>query len=1497
MDDNWPGSPVTHETAQEWPGTEYSGSGRSRRKRGGGGSGGSSNAPAFSAGIMPASPTGQVHDGDTFGLSDGRKGRLWGADAFELAQTGVGSRGTVPLGTMSRDWLKANMGPSSMVGPVQSESYGRPVVPLSTNGRDVARDEIGAGMAMAAPDYLKADPMRLRDYMEAERHARLNRFGAHAGQFQMPDAYRRREPWQPAERGTEGNSVAVFNDEPLPFQGLRPEIAKGYLDVSADPKSTVDDIMGYADRSGFMVNRADVEAFVKKRNAAGGTNRALVYQQPPRVLTDTGGGAVMSFARGLGDPINMLDELGGLVDTVDPTGNRENIWNSDRRFGDILYNNVDQNRSILAFDEANHGWARLGGQFLSGFAIPGGAAEAAGARAAAGVLADGGGAFLAEKAGQAAFRRSAATAGAVEGSLAGVGAGEGGLRERVPGGIVGAAVGGVLGTAGGELINAVTPRLKTLLGRKAAEATVDGADGQTLDQAVKVADDLPATGAGAGEWPGSEMPSAAMASDNAMPSIMGPRVVDRIDLMPRPRPMSEPTPAQVARLGQVEPHEVLPLPSNITSEEEIARLASGVRPEVRAPNELEALARRDLPSPRDGTRTLPKRGPVDLVTFIRSKGGLIDQGGEVSYMGLDNASRDLDFARGESRFGKFVDNQAGMRLDDAADLAWRAGYFPDMAERPTISEFLDALKDTHVGNNRRFLPEDVQEVADFEAQRTQRYAVEEAAQRGQPLVNERGDAPTLADLEANTPPVSAYEDATGQGLSRVGNIRVDRLDTPQDISRALDVARQSMGGFDNARRGVITQEETARLASELNMTPDSLLARRKGQAFNAEEALAARQILAKSGNELVNLARRIQRLEDPGDELLAQFRQAMVRHAAIQEQIAGATAEAGRALQQFRMMADSRNVHGSVLAGLVQGGGGRGRIKDAADMIIDAADDPATMNKLAVDASKPRFRDKLVELWYNSLLSGPQTHVVNMVSNTMTAIAQIPEHAAAATLGGARALATRNAQVDRVMFSELGARAFGLLQGTKEGLRQFGRTFRTGEPSDFVSKVEAQSEPAISGRVGQLVRIPTRALAAEDEIFKAMARRMEIGGLAVRQAKKEGLKGEAARTRIAELVANPTEDMMTKALDYGRYLTFQRPLGDAMRHIAAATQAAPGMKLFLPFVRTPINLLKFAGERSPAAPLIKEWRADFRAGGARRDLALARAMTGTGLGMAVMELAANGNITGGGPADQSAGELLRADGWQPYSIRIGDRYYSYSRLDPFSMTLGVAADLATKSDYMTDKQREEVTTLLVTSIMKNLANKTWLSGIGGLTQAINDPERYGGSFVQRIAGSLAVPAGVAQVARTVDPTLREAETILDAVKARVPFLSRTLEPKRDVWGQPIVSQGGLGPDIVSPVWTSQRANDPINNALLGSGLHVTEPRRDVGGVRLPLRQYGEYREVAGALGRNALLPVVTGQDWQTMTRDDRSDAVQDTLRGTNRMARRMMFGNASQPRP
>lgn len=1407
-------------------------------------------------------------DGDTVRSGDARV-RVVGVDAPELKQQGWDRQGNaIPIGEQSRAFLQDRLDSgTATVGPSFGQSWGRRVAPVNVDATDAGLASLRYGQGFAAPDYLLEDPARRSDYVQAESLARTNRLGVHGVYTQEPADYRKAPV-----RSPDTETVAQFFDTPTPLQPLAPGVRDGYAELLRSGSAA--EINAFLASNGYETSRPDdLRAWVARRDAGEAVDYAITQESPPPMMIDSGDGATGAFVRkaGSGFLAGGLDELGAVADTLGGTDGRENIWNSDRRWADIWANNQRQNAGVLAFDQTNSPIASTTGEvtgaLASGFAMPWGA----GARTVP----------------------QLAKVGAVYGGAEGFLGTDGRTVDRLKGAAIGAPIGAGINAVGGKALEYGAPLVakgyRALVGRGGDDASrVTGEMGEAYGEETAI-DGVPGS---AGDVPpppaGFRLDSQPMAAD-ALPSLsMSPPP----GAVAQARRLLDPTTrAQLlATSANVQPRDVLPLASNLVDGvEDAAASQAGRFAPAAIPNERDALSRLTVRSYTGAE--VPKVGPVDMVGWLRLNGGLRDEAGELSFMGITGnaARRGLNHVGQEARFGPMV-NEQGLSLDDAALRAWEAGYFPELQDRPDVNTFLDALRDTYEGNaGRRFRPDDAPELYAFDNLQAERFDLEQRRLEGE---NVSVDRSRPADEGAPFPPVEAYEEWPSEAIARVGNIDVSKLDSPQDIRRALKNSEQMVGGFDAATRGRITQAETTRLASELNMTPEQLLSRRKGQAFNAEEALAARQILAKSGNELVNAAKRIQRMDDPGEEQLFAFRQAWMRHNAIQEQVSGMTAEAGRVLQQFRQAADARAVRTDVLNAMNRAGGGGDNLKDAADVLLDAVEmGPGKFNALSEKLAKPKWRDKASELYINFLLSNPPTHIVNMVSNSITALAQIPEYATGAAIGAARKALLRDKAKERILASEVGARTLGLLQGTKEGLRLFGRALRTGEADDFVSKVEGDEYKAINGLKGEVIRVPTRLLTAEDQLFKGIARRMELNASAVRIANREGLKGEAAQQRIAELVADPTDAMLERSLDYGRYLTFQRKLGPAGQAVSTFTSNNLLGKVVVPFVRTPINLMKFATERSPAAPLLKEWRDDFRAGGERRDMAIAKSLLGTGLATLMYEAALEGKITGAVPPDPKKAKLLYADGWQPYSVRIGDRWVSYSRLDPLSTTLGVAADMATLPDGLSDRQKDDKATMLVASIMGNLASKTWLSGMSSFAEGLSDPGRYADSWLQRTVSSFAVPAGVAGVARAIDPVARKRESIGEAIQARVPGMTDELFPRRDVFGE-VVGLDSLGPDFLSPFWQSTQRNDPVVAEMLRIGKGVSAPGKtyseDGERVDYTAVEYDRYHELAGRFTYNSLLGLIGSERYAGMSDDGKRKAAQKAIAGARKVARRLL---------
>jgi hypothetical protein len=1002
---------------------------------------------------------------------------------------------------------------------------------------------------------------------------------------------------------------------------------------------------------------------------------------------------------------------------------------------------------------------------------------------------------------------------------------------------------------------------------------------------AKQADEQAAETVAEQQGPGSPRPSPATAPE-VRPLAEG-QAADFLERLSRP-PEAQPR-AQEAR-----PQDAIDVAGREAQEAagaraQIARAAEDVGEDTQLDFILDVMR---------GKRALPKK-PRGLVQFLRDSGGLQDQGGNLT-KGLGISPRTLP---------GLINNSSGMTLDDAGLRAFEIGFF---RERPTISELMEAMDGDLRGTRPMIEPGEAPAAEFYDLY----WQVDEIITRGeidfenlsnaevraqlQGIVEQRvtRSAEDLAreavEMQAARADAPEQRTAPGGAGPMAGNINLAHIRSGQDVKRVIEeTAKAFEGQLDAARRGTVTNAETRALASDLGMTADDLLKRQKGQAFNAEQAVAARRLLVRSADTVQKLA---QVAKGGSDEALAAFQEALTRHVAIQEQVAGLTAEAGRALQAFNIPAQGA-VRARVIRDMIERAGGRDSIESVAEKIATLTDE-AAINQAARLAFKPGLRDKLFEVWINALLSGPQTHAVNFLSNALTQVWTIPEHMLAAGFGKLRG------GTDKVFLREVPARAFGMARGSVDGVVAFGKVLRTGESAfDPLTKIEAVRQRSIGGVSGRLVRAPSTLLQASDDFFKAAAYRAELNSLALRDGIRKGLEGEALARHVDGRLRQPTEEMAEQAIKHARKVTFTSPMGPMASAAAKFFNSFPMGRVILPFIRTPGNIVKFAAERSPLGFLMREVKDDIAKGGAARDLALARIGMGTTVGVAVATMAAEGKISGGGPSDPGAKSLKRASGWQPYSVKIGDKWYSYNRLEPLGLLLGVSADIVEISGHLTDEESEKLGSLIVGAISKNLLSKTWMRGPAELIEALQDPERYGARWLQSIAGTL-IPTGVAQVARVQDPVLRstapeaiddpllaEAQSIINKIKSRLPGYSEELPPVRNVWGEPILLEGGLGPDLISPVYTSTDKHDATTEELLRLKVYPSWLKPEINGVKLTPRQHDRYSEMAGKTAKRALDRVIASEGYGRLPDFQKKELVDRLIKEARAQAKQIMLIN------
>lgn len=706
---------------------------------------------------------------------------------------------------------------------------------------------------------------------------------------------------------------------------------------------------------------------------------------------------------------------------------------------------------------------------------------------------------------------------------------------------------------------------------------------------------------------------------------------------------------------------------------------------------------------------------------------------------------------------------------------------------------------------------------------------------------------------------------------RAININLQKIGTSDDVKSVIDrVSNVYRPQIQEARRGTITNEQAAALADEINMPVDKLLARQTGDAFNAENIIAARQVLATSAENLHSLAQTASRADASDIDKIA-FRKALSTHAAIQLQVSGLTAEAGRALNAFKITVEGKDAIAKQIKELMDSSGGP-EVTD--QMVNDIANmsDIKSINSYAKKTNNASVLDMLLEARYAAMLSSPKTHVVNMLGNTLFTTWQIPERFLSTAIG------KLTPGKDVVELGEAEEFAFGMMQGLKESMVMAGKVLRTGESiSPITDKAEfhrqraisadnvfdlpglrqaSETFPKVTSSIGKgidffgeyVVGMPTRMLMTSDAFFKGVSGRMQLNAEAYRAARAEGLKDAELATRIQEIKENPPEDILLRSADFADYATFTNKLeGSLGKMINATLQKNPYLKLVVPFVRTPLNIFYASMERSPFAPMMSSFRADIQAGGTKRDLALAKMSMGTMLQLSVMQLISDGTITGGGPADTKLKQMKRNTGWQPYSLKVGDTYYQYNRLEPLSTLIGMSADfyeVIGESSEIDEDQTAMIASSLVMATIKNITSKTYLQGLTDIFEVASDPERYGPRYLSSFAGSF-IPAASRAAARYTDPQLRDAKSAIDQMRAKIPGYSDNLPPRRNVWGEPILLTGGVTAEIISPIYPSKAVDDPASEEVYRLRLPLSMPRREIRGVDLKPDEFSRYVELAG----------------------------------------------------
>ncbi len=422
----------------------------------------------------------------------------------------------------------------------------------------------------------------------------------------------------------------------------------------------------------------------------------------------------------------------------------------------------------------------------------------------------------------------------------------------------------------------------------------------------------------------------------------------------------------------------------------------------------------------------------------------------------------------------------------------------------------------------------------------------------------------------------------------------------------------------------------------------------------------------------------------------------------------------------------------------------------------------------------PTKTEWLDEYRYINLLSSPRTHIINAFSNLIQGT----------VLNPATRLAT--GAVDMVMAGLTGRER---VVYAKEVAPYF-RGFLNAVPDASKSFLEAMKGNIVIDRP-DLIKIPTGSKVLRP--FQAIPRVLEASDVFFRTLITEGERQAIADRFVKQgkelndtVLAQITEEAQKKA----EYFVFRKALdpsnktgqGALLSAIDKATSGiyqlrkVPGVKWFIPFVQTPMNILKQGIEYSPLGLATL-------AGATNKTEQLGKTMVGSVVFLGAASLGLQGRLTWSAPTSKKEKDAFYNSGRQPYSVKIGNSWVSFSKLGPLAYPIAMAAAIQWQFKENPKTSEENTTSKTVralTGILGFFSDQSYMQGMKSLLDTFSGDARDLGfqSALTSSAGQLIPLASLQRwVAHLIDPVYRKPEAgfnlknIIQSIQKDLPILS------------------------------------------------------------------------------------------------------------------------------
>lgn len=453
------------------------------------------------------------------------------------------------------------------------------------------------------------------------------------------------------------------------------------------------------------------------------------------------------------------------------------------------------------------------------------------------------------------------------------------------------------------------------------------------------------------------------------------------------------------------------------------------------------------------------------------------------------------------------------------------------------------------------------------------------------------------------------------------------------------------------------------------------------------------------------------------------------------------------------------------------------------------------MKALQVMSERPgteAFFRGMEEYWMSSILSAASTHAANMVSNTAHLLwVNTIERGAAAAMeaafhgdtGAAKEMLKAWRELAKAGVWAHAVNSFWMTMQYRVPWFAAEQAARSTNKDDVVATIVANKgkiagrsvmdEVTAQGKKGLRwwLTTPLGMLSAADQFMQTLIAHAEVGDIARRLAIDEKVPQEKRADMIRSLVEDRGSSAWALAHQQALQQTFNAEPGKFTQKVIDARNALdyggfrPAAYL-IPFINTPVNLFKRAWEMSPAAipgTALQIYRMardpEQKARTREKKHAMYRRI-GTQVATSAVLALVIGAVLGDDDEDEpriTGGNTVTRRGtvYPAYSVRVGDAWYGYGRLDPFATTLGGFVDaLERKRDL--DAGKEGVGSDAIRAFGNLAASKSFMQGVADAI-ALSQGRKDMGGWASSMAASF-LPNLIRSVGRSADPAMDEPRT-------------------------------------------------------------------------------------------------------------------------------------------